>query len=302
MEDLLRRGTLAFIDEKVDDVIEIYQEIIRIDPQVNEAWETLGAVWEMKGDMDRALQARIVAAHMVPTTSQRWSVLGGESYREGLLRQAEHCFSQAVKADRNDDTASFNRAHVLFQLQEYPKAAKAWRMHLQLRPFDPEAVNAYIDVLIGLNDIYTAIELLEKLKQWNMRTFPNPQDDRTFGNTPPNYPSRHTMDATLACRLADLYLSVGYSAKAIDTIRQVIRWLQTRHRETFWDTVQDDDREYDMQVGSPSTSHRKGGYPRNITAATPHGIPAVARLRLCRARLQLGHIDEAMVRSSIILF
>lgn len=85
VKKMLTEANLAFVDEKHDEAIHLFRELIRIEPGIAHAWRTLAECHEEKNRIDgiedngMVLQLNIMAAHLEPPDAARWRELGVES-------------------------------------------------------------------------------------------------------------------------------------------------------------------------------------------------------------------------------
>lgn len=61
---LIGQGNQAYIDNNLAEVIRVMQEVIRIEPRAIPAWTVLAQCYEDKSEPQKALQLRIMAAHL----------------------------------------------------------------------------------------------------------------------------------------------------------------------------------------------------------------------------------------------
>lgn len=76
-------GNQAFVDNDVPEAIRIMQEVIRIEPRASPAWSVLAQCYEDMGDKKKALQSRIMAAHLTGE-AEDWDELARQS-KSGAL-------------------------------------------------------------------------------------------------------------------------------------------------------------------------------------------------------------------------
>jgi len=80
---MVGEGNQAYVDGRVQDAIRIMQEVIRIEPKAISAWAVLANCQTDMGLHDKALQLRIMGAHL-KHDPERWYELAQQS-RYGLL-------------------------------------------------------------------------------------------------------------------------------------------------------------------------------------------------------------------------
>ena len=64
VKGMVGEGNQAYVDGRVQDAIRIMQEVIRIEPKAISAWAVLANCQADMGLHDKALQLRIMAAHL----------------------------------------------------------------------------------------------------------------------------------------------------------------------------------------------------------------------------------------------
>ena len=75
---MVGEGNQAYVDGKTQDAIRIMQEVIRIEPKAISAWAVLANCQTDMGLHDKALQLRIMAAHL-KHDPDRWYELAQQS-------------------------------------------------------------------------------------------------------------------------------------------------------------------------------------------------------------------------------
>ncbi|THG99335.1 hypothetical protein EW026_g2982 [Hermanssonia centrifuga] len=61
---LIGEGNQAYVDNDIPSTIRIMQEVIRIEPRAGSAWSVLAQCYDDMGEREKALQLRIMAAHL----------------------------------------------------------------------------------------------------------------------------------------------------------------------------------------------------------------------------------------------
>lgn len=81
-KSLMGTAQTAYHEGSVDRAIELFTEVIRIDPNLRLPWYTLATIWETeKGDAKKGLKFQIIATHLMPVkrANAEWSALGARS-------------------------------------------------------------------------------------------------------------------------------------------------------------------------------------------------------------------------------
>lgn len=75
---LIGEGNQAFVDGDIQNTIRIMQEVIRIEPRAASAWAVLANCYVDLHEPQKALQLRIMAAHL-NHDAEEWEQLARES-------------------------------------------------------------------------------------------------------------------------------------------------------------------------------------------------------------------------------
>lgn len=78
VKGLLGEGNQSYVDGDVPEAIRIMLEVIRIEPRAVQAWFVLAKCHEEMGEAQKALQLRIIAAHL-SQDPQQWYELADQS-------------------------------------------------------------------------------------------------------------------------------------------------------------------------------------------------------------------------------
>ena len=75
---MVGEGNQAYVDGNVEDAIRVMQEVIRIEPRATDAWSVLANCYSDLNQPDKALQVRIMGAHL-RHDAEDWEHLARES-------------------------------------------------------------------------------------------------------------------------------------------------------------------------------------------------------------------------------
>ena len=78
MRTLIGKGNQAYIDGDLPEAIRVMQEVIRIEPRAHSAWSVLAQCYEDQDEPQKALQLRIMAAHL-RHDAEEWQRLAEQS-------------------------------------------------------------------------------------------------------------------------------------------------------------------------------------------------------------------------------
>ena len=92
-------------------------------------------------DLSSAISELSLAASANPKLSEASTLLGVAYWRKGLRDLAERSFENAVRLNKNDAQNLNNLGYLLYENQDYEKAAKYFRRAAKLSPNDPRIWN-----------------------------------------------------------------------------------------------------------------------------------------------------------------
>ncbi|SNX81647.1 related to transcription factor TFIIIC subunit [Melanopsichium pennsylvanicum] len=313
VQALLADANLAYVENRLRDAIPKLEEVIRIEPNVKAAWNTLGLIYSELGEEEKSIQCRIIGAHLQSGASHEWKSLAYRSITQMLYRQAIYCFQQAIKIDKTDVDSIWDRALLLRDLGDYKAAINGMLDILKLQPYDASVVRELVPMLVTTRDYDRGVEVLERWRKSSMEAFPNPTvngvlDPALTGATATERtaqasstaPTINNFQISEVVTLADLLLLTRKPLETIQVLRQTARWLDGRANEDFWDAV-NDDREFDGDIDPMIRKERdQEGYGRQVETAEPHTLDPEVRLRLGKARMMLGDVAEAKQHFDIL--
>ena len=289
---LAATATRQYIANDFSSAIDTLQEIIRIEPTHLSSWRTLSTIHQELGDPGKALQLDIVAAHLTPRSGSNWRSLGATSKDLGLLNQAIYCYSQAIRADRDDVDAIWERASLYSETNKHKLAATGYTTILAHHPHDVTVLRALVPVLIHLNEINRACALLRDAFAHHRRESPmGPARGRDHQIAPGAF------DLDDLVNLVELLKSLKRYAETKKTIKTGQRWLQGRESTgQAWDLLkEEDDREYDLErktrIGWEANEQTKW-----LEETPVYPLDLRLRISLGVCRLMSNNKEEAKVR------
>ena len=108
-----------------DAAIKEYSEVVRIRPDLAEAYNNLGVAQKRKGDLDKAAASFNQALALKPDHSEALSNRGWVFAEENKWPEARRDFEQALRIDPADDGALYGLSQALREERDYAGAQKA---------------------------------------------------------------------------------------------------------------------------------------------------------------------------------
>ncbi|KAI0738457.1 TPR-like protein [Daedaleopsis nitida] len=287
---LLGEGNQAYIDANIPEAIRVMQEVIRIEPRAASAWTVLAQCYDDMDEKVKALQLRIMAAHLNHDADE-WADLARRSRSLGYNQQALYCYGKIYHLDPTNVAALWDRAFLAKEIGDLKIARSAMLAMLKRLPHNLSVLDELRPILIEMSDLALCAQLFQGAFEHFIATFPSGcgMDPQTGADVPGG---GFTLMHILV--LADLYNTLGDYTHAIETIKKGCRWLQGRGAQKGWDMCEDD-REWDVAESgvkrSGSGEVEPGMYPLDVNA----------RHRLAIARIKGGDIEEGKMHAKIIL-
>ncbi|KAJ3881396.1 hypothetical protein F5051DRAFT_397138 [Lentinula edodes] len=326
VRSLIGDGNQAFVDNDLPEAVRIMQEVIRIEPRAASAWSVLAQCYEDMQQKDRALQLRIMAAHL-RHDAEEWDRLAHESRNLGFYQQALYCYRKIYSLDPSNVDALWDRATLAKEIGELRIARQSFLSILKRFPHDLTVLSEIRPILVELGDLTTCTALFQNAFDDYQQRFPSgsgpiagtPGTESTSAVVPGGGFSMLNLLV-----LADLYNTLGEYDNAVRVIKSGIRWLQGRGDQRYWDLLEDD-REYDPEgfnrvasVAANTIHDSASSLAANVPTAGPSNaaggivgtveiqsgyfpLDVNARHRLAVARIKMGEINEGVVHANIVL-
>ncbi|WFD41783.1 hypothetical protein MPSI1_000419 [Malassezia psittaci] len=275
---LLAQANISYVEADLHKAIRQLEEVIRIEPTVKGAWYTLGMCFEELGEEEKSIQCRIVGAHLTSNASEEWKSLARRSRERGLLQQSIYCLQQAIKKNRFDLDAIWDRAMMLKDTGRHRAAIEAFQAILKIQPYDTEVLSELIPLLVSLGEYEIGVNILEKMRMASMRgeAVSDPNLDPALHDS-----AQVKVDFSLneLVTLADLLLLLKRPWQVILVIKQTIHWLRD---DNFQDRTEHTRDDLDLDENAIDSLDRE------------------VRLRLGKARFMLKDFDEGKRHLSIL--
>jgi len=118
VRSLIGDGNQAYVDSNLPEAIRIMQEVIRIEPRAASAWSVLAQCYEDMDQGQKALQLRIMAAHLRHDADE-WDRLARQSREHGYNQQALYCYRKVYSLDPTNVDALWDRASLAKEIGDF---------------------------------------------------------------------------------------------------------------------------------------------------------------------------------------
>uniref|UniRef100_A0A3P9PZD5 General transcription factor IIIC, polypeptide 3 n=1 Tax=Poecilia reticulata TaxID=8081 RepID=A0A3P9PZD5_POERE len=134
LRGLMGEANIRYARGEKEDAIVMCMEIIRQSPLAYEPFSTLAMIYEDNGDVDKALQFGLIAAHLNPSDCEEWIRLADMSLEQDNVRQAIICYTKAIKYDPTNVRYLWERSSLQMRLGEHKQCMDGYRKILSLLP------------------------------------------------------------------------------------------------------------------------------------------------------------------------
>jgi general transcription factor 3C polypeptide 3 (transcription factor C subunit 4) len=280
----------AYVDRDYDKAIALLERLIKTNGEIYGAYTTLGEIHRERGNRQKSLTAFISAAHLKPNDAALWLKCASlalelsETDRAKYLSSAVYMFTNAIAADPGDFKSMFERASLYRELGHHGRAATAYEQMLRKLPHDTTVLRHLARVYIDLKQIGKAKQLYKESVAY--------------------YSSGGGLleEEGFSWSDVNIYMELfGHSGEYGDGIRELkslARWMLGRAEETYWDGIQNDDREWDSD-DFPRRIKVDGFIPGDFPRISyGDGLPLELRVKLGLYRLKMdkSEVEEVLVR------
>ncbi|KAI8098638.1 uncharacterized protein BX664DRAFT_309690 [Halteromyces radiatus] len=244
VKDLLGQANSYYVDQDYGKAIDLLQETITRFPNYHQPWNTLGLIHEEIGNTTKALEVRMVAAHMSGKDASLWKELGLKSIENNANRQAIYCFDKALALDPLDVDALWDRAFLQKSMGSNDAAIDGFLQILDILPYHFKVINELAQLYLVRGDAKEAIQLYEAAMEHHIKEAKNNPEHMEDNNADDDNPFSEKLGYSEINMLSELYLTLNDYRHALDCIKTGIRHVQNRQHETLWLDRPNDDDEY----------------------------------------------------------
>jgi tetratricopeptide (TPR) repeat protein len=121
---LLGQAHVEYMLGQQDSAIEIFRNVIKEMPHLPDPYHTIGAIYEEKGDEEKALQFYMIAAQMTQHDQHLWNHVVNMAEKQGDDERAFYALQRMTRAKRDDADAMRRKAVLLSRTKKHLNAAK----------------------------------------------------------------------------------------------------------------------------------------------------------------------------------
>ncbi|KAL9616717.1 MAG: hypothetical protein Q9160_008438 [Pyrenula sp. 1 TL-2023] len=282
--EILQGSKNSYFQGNYDEALRLVEQAIGINPEIFSAHLLKSTIHKARSELDQAALALYLGAHSFPRDPEIWrrtieafNELADKSEgqtRQKYLRRINACYHRLIAIDPDDYEARLKRAICLKDSGYLAKALTQLNDMLQKLPHNVGVLEQMAIIYIELKQFSRIIQLYEDCIEYNETV---PQERRSF-----------SFEDVLI--FADLLAKDGRVGEAIKRLKSLSRWLLGRQTETYWDDVQEDDREWDAEDFPRRQQVAEFEAARFPIEGYGYGLPLELRTLLGTLRFQLNSL------------
>ena len=153
----LARTDFSF--EKYENSIKTLQTVVEMCPKSPLPYELLALIYNKKGDANKELNAKLIAAHL-RNKAKIWRDLSSISFEMNRFQDCVYCINKVIRMTGKDDSLIWDRSVSYYNINNYKKALSGFK-YLYTNDKDPEILFAIVKCYHSDGNIINAIKILE---------------------------------------------------------------------------------------------------------------------------------------------
>lgn len=151
-----------YLSKDFPNAISLLLQVIKEEPRVPTAYETLSSVYEEQGDLKKSLEVMIVAAHLNKRDPYKWITVAERAVELEDYQSAAYCFTRLMGYESHAKWATLQRAWVLQKQGNYTKSISDLKNLNKKFKGDVEILGYLVDALHHLGNKEEAMLTLRK--------------------------------------------------------------------------------------------------------------------------------------------
>ena len=165
-------GVHFYNQREFSKAIQAYQKVIELDPTYVEAYNNLGIIYQMVGDVDRAFGAYQKATEMNPRYEKGYNNLGILLLLKGRYDEALEAFKKALAINSSNIESHINLGILFKKKGQWEKAVESYQRALAIDPLHRETHYNIALLYEQLENLELAISHYQQFIQLSSKTHP----------------------------------------------------------------------------------------------------------------------------------
>ena len=165
-------GVSFYNQKEFSKAIQAYQKVIELDPTYVEAYNNLGIIYQMIGDVERAFESYQKSTKINPRYEKGYNNLGILLLLKGRNEEALEAFQKALAVNPNNIESHINLGILLKKKGEWEKAIESYRRALAISPLHGETHYNIALLYEQLENLELAISHYQQFIQLSLKSHP----------------------------------------------------------------------------------------------------------------------------------
>jgi len=165
-------GVSFYNQREFSKAIQAYQKVIELDPTYVEAYNNLGIIYQMIGDVERAFESYQKSTKINPRYEKGYNNLGILLLLKGRNEEALEAFQKALAVNSNNIESHINLGILLKKKGEWEKAIESYRRALAINPLHGETHYNIALLYEQLENLELAISHYQQFIQLSSKSHP----------------------------------------------------------------------------------------------------------------------------------
>jgi len=165
-------GVSFYNQKEFSKAIQAYQKVIELDPTYVEAYNNLGIIYQMIGDVERAFESYQKSTKINPRYEKGYNNLGILLLLKGRNEEALEAFQKALAVNPNNIESHINLGILLKKKGEWEKAIESYRRALAISPLHGETHYNIALLYEQLENLELAISHYQQFIQLSSKSHP----------------------------------------------------------------------------------------------------------------------------------
>jgi|TARA_B110000037_G_scaffold177276_1_gene202590 tetratricopeptide (TPR) repeat protein len=162
IEEVFSHAIKNHQEGKTDVAQDLYNQILKINPNHTGALNNLGAIFKELKDYQKAKKFYEKSIEINPNYAVAYNNLGAIFMELKDYQKGKGCFEKAIEINPNYVNANYNLGVIKDKLKNFKEAASMYKKALDLNPLDKKSLAAYGKMMLRLNEHEKGLEYIEK--------------------------------------------------------------------------------------------------------------------------------------------
>lgn len=169
LKEKIGKANILFVQKRYEEAINSLKDVLFVNPDIQEAYQTLGLIYEEIGNEEKAIECCSIANRLKPSF-EKWVLLTKRALENKMIKEAILFLSKAIKMNPGDNELIWKRSMLWFDLKRYDFALRGLLILLKREPENEKFVEEFYNVSLIINPSNETIKVFETILDTNKET------------------------------------------------------------------------------------------------------------------------------------